>query len=151
MPKLTVYGLDINEKALNIVRKNAIENNVKIELIHADMLQLSNNTIFSQFDIIVSNPPYVKQSEMKDMRHNVLQYEPHGALFVPDEDALIFYNAIADFSLQYLNRENGKLYFEINETLGKEVTGLLEARRFSEIRVKKDLQQKDRIVSALLK
>ncbi|HXL56969.1 MAG TPA: hypothetical protein VN958_11965, partial [Chitinophagaceae bacterium] len=92
-------------------------------------------------------PPYVKQSESSTMQKNILKYEPHIALFVPNDDALLFFKAIAEFGLQHLNA-NGKLFFEINETLGKEVTALLEQYGYNNIELKKDFQGKDRMVKA---
>lgn len=150
LPFGNVYALDINDKALEITLKNAVANDAEIELIHADILNVDKQQSFSIFDIIVSNPPYIKQSEANQMAENVLKYEPASALFVPDENALLFYNAIADFALINLN-DNGKLYFEINETLGNEVASLLAAKGFSNIILKKDLQGKDRMISSNFK
>jgi release factor glutamine methyltransferase len=99
------------------------------------------------FDVIVSNPPYVKQSEAETMLPHVLQYEPHVALFVPDNDALIFYKALAQFSKQHL-APNGALYVEINEALVTEVEVLLKSNGFSTVEIKKDLQGKWRMVKA---
>jgi release factor glutamine methyltransferase len=101
------------------------------------------------FDVIVSNPPYIKQSEEKEMHNNVLKHEPHLALFVPDEDALLFYKAIAEFGLQHLNR-GGQLFFEINEMMGNDVKELLELKGYSDVEVKKDMQRKDRMVRSTL-
>jgi len=142
-----VYALDISEQALNIATRNANENNARIEFINADILNIDEQTNFSRVDVIVSNPPYIKQHEISEMDANVLLYEPQSALFVPGEDPLIFYKVIAEFALQHL-KLNGRLYFEINELLGKEVSALLKAKGFSEIRIKKDLQNKERMVLA---
>jgi release factor glutamine methyltransferase len=151
LPDITIYALDINEISIQIAKRNALNNHVDIEFIEADILNIERDKPFPQFDIVVSNPPYIKQSEAKEMQANVLLHEPHSALFVPDEDALIFYEAISEFALQHLNRIHGRLYFEINELLSTQVVDLLKRKGFVAIEVKKDLQGKDRIVSAVIK
>jgi release factor glutamine methyltransferase len=151
LPLLNVYALDISSKAVKIAKKNAKKNGVIIKLFEADILNIDPLMHFPGFDIIVSNPPYIKQEEANEMSPNVLLYEPHLALFVADNDPLIFYKAIADFALKYLNPISGKLFFEINESLGEQIKSLLEEKGFSEIAVKKDFQKKDRIVSAVLR
>jgi release factor glutamine methyltransferase len=145
----TVYGLDISEQALRISKKNAVVNQVDIEFIQNDILNLSEDLLLPGLDIIVSNPPYIKKSEASQMNLNVLNFEPYLALFVPDNDALIFYKAIVAFSLTHLKNE-GKLFFEINESLGKEIKSLLQANGFSNIEIKKDVYGKDRMVLASL-
>lgn len=150
LPFTNVYALDISKKALAVAERNAADNKTEIEFIYADMLNIQPGENLPLFDIIISNPPYIKQSESKTMQPNVLQYEPHNALFVPDTDALIFYKAIAGFSLQNLNTLNGKLFFEINEKMGTAVAGLLQQEGFAQITIKKDLQHKERIVTAIL-
>ncbi len=151
LPGSTVHGLDISEEALSIAKKNATANKVGVDFFQTDILNIDPLKRFPVFDIIVSNPPYIQQSEAGEMLSNVLKYEPHGALFVPDEDALVFYRYIADFALQYLKHEKGKLYFEINEIMREQITGLLKQKGFSEIQFKKDLQGKDRMMWAVLK
>ena len=151
LPEARVFALDVSEQALKIAAKNAITNNVLIEFFKADILNFQLPESLPRFDVIASNPPYILQNESGTMLPNVLLYEPAAALFVPDDDALIFYKAIADFALIYLNQPNGKLFFEINEMMGEQVATLLKAKGFSAIQVKKDLQQKNRIVSAFLK
>jgi release factor glutamine methyltransferase len=143
-----LYALDISEKALDIAKENASKNSSDIVFFHSDILHFKETNL-PVFDIIVSNPPYITQAQAMAMHPNVLLHEPHTALFVPDEDALLFYKAIADFGLQHL-KPGGKLYFEVNELLGGEVSALLKLKGFSHIQVKKDLQQKNRIVSASL-
>ncbi len=145
-----VYALDISEQALNVAKKNAADNNVDINFFHADILNSQSYTGFPLFDVIVSNPPYIQQSEATAMHSNVLKYEPHQALFVPDNNALLFYGAIAGFGLEYL-KIKGKLFFEINELIGAKVAALLRKNGFGEVRIKKDLQGKERIVSAIIK
>ena len=149
LPESTVYALDISEKAVEIASKNAADNNLNVEFLPANILDFTSYEGWPEVDIIVSNPPYIKESEATTMQQNVLQYEPHTALFVPDDDALLFYRTIADFALQHL-KPDGKLYFEINEIMGEEIAALLAAKNFSAIKIKKDLQEKNRMVSAIL-
>lgn len=111
---------------------------------------LSENEMPETFDIIVSNPPYVRESEKKFMHENVLNYEPELALFVPDDNAFLFYDAIAAFAKRHLS-EKGKLYFEINEAFSKEVVGMLKRCGYDNIKVKNDLFDKCRFVSAQIK
>ncbi|MBS1745515.1 MAG: peptide chain release factor N(5)-glutamine methyltransferase [Bacteroidetes bacterium] len=147
----TVYAIDISSKALEIASKNASQNNVEIHFNRMNILHLEENIALPLFDIIVSNPPYIRQSEAREMKPNVLLYEPEIALFVPDRDPLCFYKAIADFALKFLTPNNGKLFFEINESLGKDVVNLLKEKKFSSITIQKDLQGKNRMVLAFLK
>ena len=149
LPELDVYALDVSEDALNVAKKNASEQKATITFFQTDILDKSKWNSLPKFDIIVSNPPYIKQSEEKEMRGNVLIHEPHLALFVPDEDALLFYKTIAEFGLQHLNKD-GRLYFEINEIMGNKVKELLEQKSYSNIEVKKDMQGKDRMVRVTL-
>ena len=141
-----VYALDISEKALEVAKGNAISNNVDITFIHDDILSLRNN-IDTKFDIIVSNPPYVRELEKAEMRDNVLNWEPHTALFVSNNDPLIFYRTILEFAKTHLN-ENGEVWFEINEYLGKEMTELCKAMGFSDVEIHKDFRGKERVISA---
>lgn len=139
-----VYAIDISEKALETAKTNAINNNVDATFIHDDILSLRNN-IDTNFDIIVSNPPYVRELEKAEMRDNVLNWEPHTALFVSDNDPLIFYRNILEFAKTHLN-ENGEIWFEINEYLGKEMTELCKAMGFSDVEIYKDFRGKERVV-----
>ncbi len=150
LPQTSVFAMDISDNALKIAAKNATSNNTNIEFIKADILNFHHHEPFPQFDIIVSNPPYIMQSESGTMLPNVLLYEPKEALFVADDDALIFYKAIIDFALIHLNPSGGKLFFEINEMMGEQVAALLKAKGFSSINIKKDMQEKNRVVSAYL-
>ena len=140
-----VYALDISEKALEVAKKNAINNNVDITFIHDDILSLKNY-IENKFDIIVSNPPYVRELEKAEMRDNVLNWEPHTALFVSDNDPLIFYRAILKLAKTHL-KENGEIWFEINEFLGKEMHELCHEIGFSKIETFEDFRGKERICS----
>ena len=153
LPNATVYAIDVSEQALSIAKQNTLLNNVKITCIQADILKVdhleevisneNNNPI--QFDIIVSNPPYVRELEKASIHKNVIENEPHLALFVNDNDPLIFYKKIADLALKSLKKD-GTLYFEINQYLGKETTEMLVKKDFINIRLKKDIFQNDRIV-----
>lgn len=149
MPAAEVHAVDISEEALHVAKKNAGSLNTAITFYQLDILNDSAWTQLPAFDIIVSNPPYIKKTEASDMRQNVLQYEPHLALFVPDNDPLIFYKNIAKFGLHHLH-DNGLLFFETNETHGREVVEMLEATGYTEVKIRKDLQGKERMVKANL-
>ena len=140
-----VFALDISEKALEVAKENAINNEADVTFIHDDILSLRNK-IDTKFDIIVSNPPYVRELEKADMRDNVLNWEPHNALFVSDNDPLIFYRKILEFAKTHL-KENGEVWFEINEYLGKEMTDLCKEMGFSQVEVFNDFRGKERILS----
>lgn len=116
-----------------------------MSFIHLDFLK--DNLSHDPFDLIASNPPYIRNSEKKQMKSNVLTYEPHQALFISDEDPLLFYKAIAVKSKTLLKAE-GKIVVEINENFGKEVKNLFESSGFTEVKIIKDLDGKDRIVVA---
>ena len=145
LPQSQVYALDISEKALCIAKENAIINNVDITFIHDDILSLKNK-VETKFDIIVSNPPYVRDLEKTEMHDNVLNWEPHNALFVSDDDPLIFYRSILEFAKNNL-RENGEVWFEINEYLGKEMIDLCCEMGFSNVNIYKDFREKERFLS----
>ena len=148
LPDSNVSGFDISTEALKTARKNAELNNVNVDFIEADILNWSHiSNLTSQISIIVSNPPYVTVHEKLQMHSNVLDYEPHIALFVPDADPLLFYNAIADFALQNLV-DGGLLFFEINENLGKQTVDLLNHKAFKNIELRQDMRGKDRMIKA---
>ncbi len=147
IPEISVSAVDISEEALQLASINAIEQHVLVDFIHLDFLNEQEWVQMSKYDIIMSNPPYIKKSEAALMNKNVLAYEPHIALFVPDEDALLFYKSIAKFGLHHL-KENGALYVEINEALGDLVVQNFEENGYSEIQLKKDMQGKDRMLKA---
>lgn len=145
---LEVFGLDISESALDIAKQNAALNNVKINWRQANILnQKGWNRVGEnqKFDIIVSNPPYVLESDKTEMHRNVLDFDPELALFVADETPLLFYDAISNFALQYL-KPNGQLYFEIHQDFGQQTVALLESKGFQNVKIIKDLYQNDRIV-----
>ena len=142
IPNSKVYALDISEKALEVAKENAINNDAEVAFIHNDILSLKNK-IETKFDIIVSNPPYVRELEKAEMRDNVLNWEPHNALFVSDNDPLIFYRNILEFAKNNL-KQNGEIWFEINEYLGKEMTDLCKEYGFSDVEIFKDFRGKER-------
>ena len=144
-PKSEISALDISESALIVAAKNAENLNTTINFIHTDFLNEKNWDI-GQFDIIVSNPPYIKASEKEEMQKNVVYYEPHLALFVEDDDPLLFYRKIAKFGIEHL-RKNGNIYVEINESLGQETRNCFESFNYA-VELKKDLQNKDRMIKA---
>ena len=144
-PHAKIYALDISEGALSVAAKNAKKINANISFIQTNFLEEINWDI-GQFDIIVSNPPYVKASEKEEMQKNVVLYEPHLALFVEDDDPLLFYRKIAKFGIEHL-KTNGTIYVEINESLGQETQKCFEAFNY-EVELKKDLQHKDRMIKA---
>lgn len=142
-----VSAIDVSEKALEMAKKNAEINEVNVNFILADVLKLS--TLQEKYDVIVSNPPYVRNLEKHEIKPNVLEFEPHLALFVEDDDALIFYRKIAELALKNVS-ENGKIYFEINQYLGKETVELLENLGFKNVKLIKDIYENDRMVSATI-
>ena len=150
MPGWNVHAVDISAGALEVARRNDLEQNTDVTFHLLDILDEIAWQRLPMFDVIVSNPPYIRESEAASMHTNVLNFEPHTALFVPDEDALLFYKKIADFALTHL-RINGLLLFEINEALGKAVCDMLAGKGFSEIELRQDLQGKDRMVRAVKK
>lgn len=148
-----VSAIDVSEKALATANKNAEINGVEVNFINVDILNVtdlselpsSNFHLPTPIDIIVSNPPYVRNLEKAEIKPNVLEFEPHLALFVDDNDALLFYRKIAKLALKNLS-ENGKLFFEINQYLGKETVELLENLGFKNIELKKDIYGNDRMI-----
>jgi len=144
-----VHAIDISASALEVAKKNALSQRTDVAFQLLDILDESSWQQLPMFDIIVSNPPYILEKEAATMHANVLRFEPHTALFVPDVDALLFYRNIADFALLHL-RENGLLFFEINESLGNDVCEMLAAKGFGDIELRRDLQGKDRMVKVVL-
>lgn len=139
-----VFATDVSEAALKLAAENAKKLHAKVEFLRNDIFVETPNV--PKLDILVSNPPYIRISEKSEMHRNVVDYEPHLALFVPDEDPLIFYEVIAEKGKKLL-KAGGKIYFEINERLGNDVSSLLLGFDYQNIRVIKDLNDKDRIVS----
>lgn len=147
LPNAVVSAIDVSEKALAIATKNAEINQVEVNFILKNILE--TNDLEEQFDVIVSNPPYVRFLEKTEIKPNVLEYEPHLALFVADDDALLFYRKIAQLAQKNLN-QNGKLYFEINQYLGKETAELLENLGFKKVILIQDVYGNDRMISCEL-
>ncbi len=141
-----VSALDISVSSLAVAQNNAEINTVEVNFIEEDILNISQNAE-TQFDIIVSNPPYVKMSEKELMQPNVLEYEPHLALFVEDDNPLKFYKAIVNYASENL-KIKGRLYFEINEALGKDVSELTKAADFENVEIHLDINGKERMLSA---
>jgi release factor glutamine methyltransferase len=144
---LEIVGIDISEEAIGIARRNAEKFDLQTSFYCRDVLN-DNFDDFQSFDIIVSNPPYVLESDKVTMGENVLNFEPGLALFVKDNDPLIFYKRIC-FLSQNLLIEGGKIYFEIHESFGKEVKALMEEFDFKDVQIIKDLQGKERIATGL--
>lgn len=145
-PGSCVTGIDICEAAIRTARGNAQKNSTQTRFLVRDILQYISYH-WETYDIVISNPPYVRDSEKKIMAPRVLEHEPHQALFVPDQDPLLFYRKIAEFGQRYLS-SNGHLYFEINEALGYETSKLLEETGYREIELRKDIYGKDRMIKA---
>lgn len=140
------WAIDISEGALAVAKKNAETLQAPVHLLQLDILEERNWHLLPAFDIIVSNPPYIPVRDKQTMHPNVLEFEPHTALFVPNEDALLFYRAIASFAATHL-KKNGLLYFEIHEEMGPSVLQLLQEKGFT-AGLRKDMQQKDRMVKS---
>jgi release factor glutamine methyltransferase len=147
IPAAAVWAMDISEAALEVARKNAAAQRTDISFLRADILQEATQSSLPSFDIIASNPPYIPASGQKDMSKNVTHYEPHTALFVPDDDPLMFYSAISAFASGNLNA-NGHVYVEIHEDMGEAVKSIFEKQGFTNIVIRKDLQGKDRMIRA---
>ena len=148
LQKAKVYALDVSQEALHVANENSELNEVKVEFIEADILKTTSVSDI-KFDIIVSNPPYVRELEKKEMKPNVLNNEPHLALFVDDEDSLKFYKVITKFAVNNL-KDNGMLFFEINEYLGDEMIQLLKDYHFKNIELKQDIFKKYRMIKGQL-
>ena len=147
IPRSEVEAWDISNDALEVATQNSLFNKTSIEFKEVDIL--ANYPTTSKFDVIVSNPPYILDREKGEMDRNVLDFEPHNALFVPNEKPLLFYERIADIAKDLLNPE-GMLYFEINRQMGAETTNMLEDRGFNNIELIKDISNNDRIIKAQL-
>lgn len=149
LPESEVIAIDISKGALETAKKNARRNHTPVTFIQTDILspEKSVQDIPFIFDLIVSNPPYVKESEKRIMEKNVLYYEPHTALFVSDKDPLIFYRYIARFGKEKL-KKNGSMYFEINAQCGQITADMLKQEGYQEIELIRDLSGNDRIIKA---
>ncbi|MDB4207031.1 peptide chain release factor N(5)-glutamine methyltransferase [Flavobacteriaceae bacterium] len=145
LPFAKISAIDISKEALGVAKKNAVLNNVDIHFILQDILKTV--ALDQHYDIIISNPPYVRELEKKELKNNVLKNEPHVALFVENDNPLIFYAKIAELAKKYLNK-NGLLFFEINQYLGTETIDLINKKGLKNIQLKKDMFGNDRIVVA---
>jgi release factor glutamine methyltransferase len=145
LPNSEVFALDVSEHALATAQRNAESNQVAIQFIHQSILETED--LGHQFDIIVSNPPYVRDLEKQEIKKNVLDNEPHLALFVADNDALLFYRKIAQLAQKNLS-PTGQLYFEINQYLGQEMVALLKEMNFQNTELRKDVYGNDRMTKS---
>lgn len=145
LPFAKISAIDISKEALTVAKKNAVLNNVDIHFILQDILKTV--ALDQHYDIIISNPPYVRELEKKELKNNVLKNEPHVALFVENDNPLIFYTKIAELAKKYLNK-NGLLFFEINQYLGTETIDLVNKKGLKNIQLKKDMFGNDRIIVA---
>jgi release factor glutamine methyltransferase len=149
LPDAQVSAIDISADTLQTAKQNAELNGVDVNFIEADILnqQPSNSLLTTHYSLLISNPPYVTLDDKKRMHTNVTDFEPHTALFVPEDDPLIFYKAIADFAVANLIK-GGLLFFEINESLGKEMVELLESKGFKDVELRQDMSGRDRMIKA---
>lgn len=146
-PEAQMFAIEVSEDALGVANRNAEFNKTKVTFELRNILETED--LGQEFDFIISNPPYVRKLEKKEIKANVLEYEPHLALFVEDDNALLFYRKIAELALKRL-KVNGKLFFEINQYLGNETVGMLKELQFRNVQLIKDLYGNDRIIVALL-
>lgn len=145
MPLAEVWGCDSSEEALNVARRNGALLDIRVDFQGVNFLDEAQQRFLPTVDIIVSNPPYIPEKDKDSMQPNVLNFEPHTALFVPDDDALLFYRAIAKFAKKRLY-ENGSIYLEIHEDLGEAVVDLFKAEGYQHVECRKDMQGKNRMV-----
>lgn len=148
MKSSEVIGIDVSKIAIQLARKNALTNKLDVDFRKIDVFKDDQVLSLGKFDILVSNPPYVRNLEKSMMQANVLNYEPELALFVDDQDPLIYYKQIAQLGKKLLN-EGGKLYFEINEALGDEMIALMNSYGYQKVQLIKDFNNKDRFIKAL--
>ena len=147
-PNIDVSAVDISESALITSSRNAYRHGAEIDFKRIDILDTSAWADLGNFDIIVSNPPYILHAEKALMEGNVLDFEPHLALFVDDDDALIFYEKIADFALKHLDTEGGGLFFECNQYNAHDVIKMLQLKGFKNVELRKDMSGNDRMIKA---
>jgi release factor glutamine methyltransferase len=147
LPRCHVYALDVSEEAIKVAKENALRNECEIHFIHGDIRDAQIMEKLPACTVIVSNPPYVKNSERASMHENVVEHEPHVALFVPDEDALVFYKVIAEIGKSKL-KAGGAVYVEINEALGIDTAILFQKEGYTNVQLLQDMQGKDRMIKA---
>ncbi|RYZ15756.1 MAG: peptide chain release factor N(5)-glutamine methyltransferase [Chitinophagaceae bacterium] len=145
IPRAEVWGCDVSETALNVARRNGSDTGIRVDFQGIDFLDEAQQKLLPSVDVLVSNPPYIPWSDKESMHGNVVRYEPHSALFVPNDDALLFYRAIARFAHKRLHSK-GIIYLEIHEELGPAVEELFRSEGFGSVEVRKDMQGKDRMV-----
>ena len=145
LPLSEVFAIDISNEVIQVAQKNANDNEVEINFLQKNILEI--NDLKSNFDIIISNPPYVRELEKLEMASNVLDNEPHLALFVPDNNPLLFYEKITEIALKNLT-EDGMLFFEINQYLSAETKKMIENKGFKNVTLRKDLQENYRMILA---
>ena len=145
LPEAQVTAIDVSPKAIAVAQRNAERNGIKVQFLQRDILQ--TETLPEKYDIIISNPPYVRELEKNEMHSNVLNYEPYLALFVPDDRPLLFYEQIAILAQQYL-KPKGRLFFEINQYLAAEMQVMLAQKNFTEITLRQDLSGNNRMLCA---
>jgi len=145
LPAVEMWACDVSDAALTVARMNADNHHAAIDFVALDFLDEEQRKQLGFFDVIVANPPYVPQKDKDPMKKNVVDYEPHLALFVTDEDPLVFYTAIADFGKDHLH-EGGRIYLEIHEEIGAQVRSLFLQKAYTGVEIKKDMQGKDRMV-----
>jgi release factor glutamine methyltransferase len=145
IPAAEVWGCDVSEEPLNVARRNGASLDVRVDFQGIDFLDVSQHRLLPTVDIILSNPPYIPLRDKGSMRRNVLDFEPHTALFVPDDDALLFYRAIVQFAAVRLY-EGGAIYLEIHEDLAAHVAALFRNSGYRDVEIKKDMQGKERMV-----
>lgn len=148
LPQWKVFGLDKSKNALAVAKQNAKSLNADVQFIEDDILNIQQVGTTQFFDVIVSNPPYILEQEQLTMSKNVLNFEPPEALFVANNSPLIFYEAIANYALQYLKKD-GFLFFEINQVFGVETLKMLDDKGFVDLELIKDINQNDRMISCM--
>jgi release factor glutamine methyltransferase len=145
MPKAEIWGCDMSEEALNVARRNGSALDIRVDFQGLNFLDPEQQRQLPTVNILVSNPPYIPIKDKQLMDRNVVEHEPHLALFVPNDDPLVFYRALAKFGMHRLY-ENGSIYMEIHEDLGNQVTDLFKEQGYFSVVVKKDMQGKNRMV-----
>ncbi len=145
LPANEVWACDVSDGALTVARMNADTHQVAVDFVPLDFLLEEQRGQLGFFDVIVANPPYIPLKDKNPMKKNVVDYEPHLALFVSDNEPLIFYEAISDFGQKHLHEE-GKIYLEIHEEIGEKVKALFQQNKYASVEIKKDMQGKDRMI-----
>lgn len=148
MPKADIWGCDISDEALTVARRNGADLDIRVDFVAMNFLDTAQQLQLPIVDVIVSNPPYIPLKDKAQMQPNVVAHEPHTALFVPDNDALLFYRAIIEFAKKRLY-ETGSIYAEIHEDLSEAVVQLFSEAGYQNVQLKKDMQGKDRMVKVV--